>query len=217
MHKQVRRSQVPNCYNTQNLHLFWLIGHHPESAVLEFPLPFMYITRKRPASSPELMNEYKKHWEQAVVTHPRDAAVLSHAAMAFGSVDPNLGLPHARKAVELDPSCKQCRELLGSLYGFAVLRITSNSDGGVTCLPKTPDTDQIVSALRREMESSYDPETLVSAGLTIRGYSGFYGQSCGGNTDWAAQFGMKLVRKAVGLDPSLIDRLKLRDLLNSSP
>jgi hypothetical protein len=40
------------------------------------------------------------------------------------------------------------------------------------------------------------------------------GERCGGNADDDVHFGMKLIRKAVALDPSLIDRGNLQDMLN---
>ena len=105
-----------------------------------------------------------------------------------------------------EPNNEFCRGLLGGMYGLAILRRGSSY---VPCLPKTPDAEQTVAALRKEIESLTDPEILVSAGLTIRG-----GERCGGNADDAVQFGMKLIRKAVTLDPSLIDRDNLQDMLN---
>lgn len=203
-------------------HLFWLVDHHPESLVLEMPIPpvELVIASRRWLPSLELINDYSKHWEQAVAAHPRNATVLYHAALALGQIDPTLGVPLARKAVELDPACglpnnsPLCRQQLGGMYGLAILRIGSSS--AVPCLPKTANAEQIVAALRKEIESLADPEIIVSAGMTMRGFSGFYKQSCGGNADDAVQFGMKLVRKAVALDPSLIDRDKLQDMLNSS-
>jgi len=208
-------------------HIFWLIDHHPESSAFGFallPPIHLFFGNRGWSPSPELVNEYRKHWEQGVAAHPGDSAVLSHAASALYDLDPNLGLSLARKVVELDPTCKHapleisrpnpmCRQTLGNMYGLAIVRISGRD--GRTCLPKAPDAEEIVSTLRREIESSTDPEVLVSAALTIRSHN-LGSQRCGGNADDAVQFGMKLVRKAVGLDPSLIDRLKLRDMLNSS-
>ena len=50
--------------------------------------------------TPEVINDYRKHWEQAVTAHPRDSAVLFHAGKALSAIDPYLGLPLAKKAVE---------------------------------------------------------------------------------------------------------------------
>jgi hypothetical protein len=167
-----------------------------------------------------LINDYSKHWEQAVAAHPRDATVPYHAALALGQIDPTLGVPLARKAVELDPACglpnnsPLCRQQLGSMYGEAILRIGPSS--AIPCLPKTPDAETIVATLRKEIESVTDPEIISHAGMEIRGSSGWYSQRCGGNADEAVQYGVKLIRKAVALDPSLIDRNKqLQNILNS--
>jgi hypothetical protein len=195
-------------------HILWLVDHHPESAALGIlPLPPVQMVFDNRQWFPplEVINEYRKHWAQAVAAHPRDVTIVFHAALALGNIDPNLGLPLARKAVELDPACGEpnnefCRGLLGGMYGLAILRRGSSY---VPCLPKTPDAEHTVAALRKEIESLTDPEILVSAGLTIRG-----GERCGGNADDAVQFGMKLIRKAVTLDPSLIDRDNLQDMLN---
>jgi hypothetical protein len=199
-------------------HVLWLVDHHTESAALGIPLPPVQLvfTNRRWFPPLELINEYINHWEQAVIAHPQDTVVLSNAALALGNIseiDPNLSLPLARKLVKLDPACKDCRRLLGFLYGRAILRIGGSY---VPCLPKTADTEQSVATLRKVTESLTDPEILVEAGLTMKNFSGFYEQSCGGNADDAVQFGMKLVRKAVALDPSLINRDNLQNMLNSS-
>jgi TonB family protein len=198
-------------------YVLWLVDHHPESAALGIPLPPVQLvfTNRQWLPPLEVIHEYLDHWEHAVAAHARDTVVLSHAALALGNIseiDPNFSLPPARKLTELDPACKDCRRLVGFLYGRAILRIGGSY---VPCLPKTADAEQIVATLRKEIESQTDPEILVSAGMTMRSFSGYYSQRCGGNADEAVQLGMKLVRKAVALDPSLIDRDKLQDVLNS--
>jgi TonB family protein len=203
-------------------HLFWLVDHHPESFVLAIPIPpvELVVANRRWLPSLELINDYRKHWEQALAAHPQDASVLYHAALGLGQIDPTLGVPLARKAVELDPACglpknnPLCRQQLGGMYGLAILRLGASS--AIPCLPKTPDADQIVAKLRNEIESLTDAEIIVHAGMTIQSSSGWYGQRCGGNADEAIQYGVKLIRKAVALDPSLIDRNKqLQNILNS--
>src|SRR5262249_43738185 len=191
-------------------HVLWLIDHHPESAVWEIPLPpIALFHRNRPWSPiPEVIYEYRDHWQQTAAAHPQDTVVLHHAALALASIDPNLGLPLARKAVELDPACglgnknTDCRGHLGAMYGFAILGLSGSiPDIPIPCLTKSPDADQAAAKLRKEVESLTDPEILVSAGDTMKGYSRFYQQNCGGNAEEAVQFGMKLVRKAVALVP----------------
>ena len=172
-------------------HLFWLIDHHPESIVFVCcGLPQVYLadTERGWFPSPELANQYIKHWEQAVAAHQRDPAVLSHAALSFGTIDPNLGLPPARKALELDPACKGCREILGSMYGLAILRIRPPR-----CVPRTPDAEQHVATLRKEIALLSDPAVRRAAGSTMKGYSEFYQERCGGNAEEAVGFGEKLL------------------------
>ncbi len=199
-------------------HILWLVDHHPESAALGIlPLPPVQLVFDNRQWFPPLesINEYLGHWEKAVAAHPGDSVVLSNAVSALGNIsgiDPNLSLPLARKFVALDRDCKDCRALLGYLYGRAIL-----SGGGssyVPCLPKTTDAQQRAATLRREIEFVTDPEILVEAGLAMKNFSGFYEETCGGKADEAVRFGMKLIRKAVALDPSLIDRDNLQDMLN---
>jgi hypothetical protein len=196
--------------------LFWLIDHHPESGVFDLPFPDIYIVRMnsgKPAPA-ELLLEFKGHWERAAVAHPKDATVLLHTAMA--EQDSSLRLEYARKAVEADPTCTRCRNMVGGLIGAAILRLPANMSGNWTCVPITPEVEQADSKFRNEIESSTDPEIILDAGMAIRGNSGVYGSRCGGNSDEAAAFGNRLIRKAVSLDPSLIDRRKLQRLLDSA-
>jgi hypothetical protein len=74
-------------------HVFWLIDHHPESSAFGFPLLppiWLFFENRGWSPSPELINEYRKRWEQEVADHPRDPAVLSHAASALYAIDSNL-------------------------------------------------------------------------------------------------------------------------------
>jgi formylglycine-generating enzyme required for sulfatase activity len=200
-------------------HLFWLIDNNPESGLFDLPFPETYFVRMNTGqpASPELLREYKEHWEQAAATHPNNAAALLHTAMAVSTQDPSEGLAYARKAVEADPKCTRCRNTLGAFIGNTILRLPANMSGNWTCLPMTPAVEQTVSDLRKEMESSTDPEVILDAGMAMRGSSGVYGSHCGGNSDEAAAFGNELIRKAVVLDPSLTDRRKIQNLLNSPP
>jgi formylglycine-generating enzyme required for sulfatase activity len=198
-------------------HLFWLIDSHPESGIFDSPFPISYIVRTnggRPAS-PELLSKYKEHWEQAAAAHPKDAIVLLHTAMALSTQDPSQGLAFARKAVEADPKCIRCRNTVGGLIGFTILRFPPSITGNWTCIPMTPEVEQTVSELRKEIESSTDSEIILDAGMAMRGYSQAYGSHCAGNSDEVAAFGNELIRKAVGLDASLIDRRKIQNIVNS--
>jgi len=210
-------------------HLFWLIDHHPESEVFDNPVPTTYMVRTNDSQLPstEGLLEFKHHWEHAAAAHPMNAAVLLHAAMAFSgqglnntanvsAQDHDLGFAYARKAVEADPKCTRCRNMVGSFIGSAILGLPGNLVGNWTCLPKTPEVVKTVSELRKEIELSADPEIIIDSGLMIRSNSGAYGSRCGGNRAEASAYGMKLIRKAVGLDPSLIDRRYLRDILKSA-
>jgi hypothetical protein len=199
-------------------HLFWLIDHHPESGVFDIPFPITQILRTnsgKPAP-PELLREFRQHWEQAAAEHPKDATALLHTATAISTQDLSLGLAYARKAVKADPECTRCRNTLGGFIGSAILRLPTNMQGDWTCLPKTPKVEQTVSELRKEIESSTDPEILLDAGMMIKGHSAVYGSRCGGNVDDAASYGMKLIRKAVVLDPSLVESRHLKDILKSA-
>jgi len=76
-------------------HLFWLIDHHPESVAFDCcGLPQVYLgdAERGWYPPPELSDQYRRHWEQAVAARPRSPAVLFHAAWGLGTVDPNLGL-----------------------------------------------------------------------------------------------------------------------------
>ena len=77
------------------------------------------------------------------------------------------------------------------------------------CLPKTPDRERTVAALQKELESVNDPEMLAGAGVDL-----IVSGRC--NAPETRLFGMKLIRKALALDPSLINRDNLQDLLKSS-
>jgi hypothetical protein len=135
---------------------------------------------------------------------------------SLGSI-PIFGLALAKKAVEVDPGCRHalietgrdnptCRQFLGSMYGFAILRIGTGDDGRTTCL-QTREVEQLAASLRKELESSIDSQVLISAGNTMKGWSSFYHERCGGDAEEAVQVGMKLVRKAIALNPSLIGRV----------
>jgi TonB family protein len=132
-------------------------------------------------------------------------------------IDPNLAVPPARRVVDLDSSCKECRNHLGALYAFAILRLADSDDKGSSCLPKTPDAEQSITRLRSEIASFSDPEILIVAGMTLRGYSGIYGSRCGGNVKDVVEFGGMLVKQAVALAPSLIETFKLQDTFNAAP
>lgn len=188
-------------------HLLWLVDHHPENVVFE-----VGVIQLGWQPSPAFVNEYAKHWKQAAAAHPRDSAVLSHAAQAVSMNDSSLGLEYARASVKADAGCTRCRNFLGFLIGSAILRLTGYPE---QCLPNTPEVQQSVSSLRKEIESSSDPETVLDAGMTIKGYSGLYGSRCGGDSAEAVHLGGELIRKAVTLDPSLIDRRHLQDVMKS--
>lgn len=187
--------------------LLWLVDHDPASWI--FGVPILHLGWDPPA---RFMNEYVDHWKRAVVAHPQDSAVLSHAAEEVVAKDFNLGLLYARKSVQADASCTHCRSQLGEIIGSAVIRQPLESSN---CLPDTPDVRRTVSKLRNEIASSSDPEMVLAAGMEIKGRSRVYGSRCGGNSDEAARFGGELIRKAVDLDPSLIDRYHLQDVLHS--
>ena len=85
-----------------------------------------------------------------------------------------------------------------------------------TCLPKTPEMVKMVSDLRKEIGPSTDPEIIVSAGESITGFASAYGSHCGGNIGDADAYGMKLLRKATSLDPSLIESHYLKNKLKSA-
>ena len=53
--------------------------------------------------------------------HPQHTAVLEHAASALAAIDPNLALAPARRVVDLNPKCTECRSRLGGLYAMAIL------------------------------------------------------------------------------------------------
>jgi hypothetical protein len=190
--------------------LLWTVDHNPESMVFEIG-----IIQLNWEPSSALWNEYTRHWEQAAATHPKDAAVLTHAAQALSNSDPILALGYARKSVDADHSCTHCRNVLGNIIGGIILR-GLQTPGGLKkgwvggCLPNTPDVEQTVSNLRQEIETSNDPEILVDTGLTLRSYGG---SKCGVTREDAVQFGNKLLRRAVSLDPSLIDRRYLQNIL----
>jgi hypothetical protein len=160
-------------------HLFWLIDHHPESGVFDTAIPTTYMVVSRwKQLSPEVLIEFRRHWEQAVAANPKNAAVLLHAATAIsGSVlnntthvseqDHNLGFAYARKAVEADPKCTLCRKMVGFFNGSAILRLPDYKVDDSTCLPGTPEVVKMVFELRKEIESSTDPEIIVDAGMTI--------------------------------------------------
>jgi len=168
---------------------------------------------------PQLIDEYRKHWKQAIAARPSDVAVLSNAA-SIPWADSDFGVGLARKvlglgpACRLDPACNLQRNPLGQIYGSAILRLDELSNA---CLPRKPDTEQTIAALRKEIESVNDSEVLVGAGLTVKGKSRVYQQKCGGNAEQANQFGMKLLRRAVALDPSVTDRYRLGQMLNQAP
>jgi TonB family protein len=188
--------------------LLWTVDHNPESMVFEIGIIGL---NWEPSSA--LWNEYTRHWEQAAATHPKDAAVLTHAAQELAISDPLLALGYARKSVDADHSCTHCRNVLGSIIGGIILR-RLQTPGGLKkgwmegCLPNSPDVEQTVSNLRQEIETSSDPEILVDTGLTLRSFDG---SKCGVTREDSTQLGNKLLRKAVSLDPSLIDRRDLRN------
>lgn len=195
-------------------YLLWTVDHRPESVVFEIG-----IIQLNWEPSPALYNEYRKHWGQAAAAHPKDSAVLSHAAEAVSGTDPILGLAYARKAVDADRNCVHCRNMLGSIIGIIILRQMNiprgwNRGWEQGCLPNTPEAEQTVSALRHEIETSNDPEVLLDTGMTLKGY-GWTGSHCGVNSEEAVRFGGVLIRKAVGLDPSLINSRHLQDVLQS--
>jgi hypothetical protein len=105
-------------------YLLWMIDHRPESFIFE-----LGIIQLKWEPSPTLWNEYKKHWEQAAAAHPKDSAVLSHTPEAVFSDEPILGLSYARKSVDADSNCTHCRNTLGNIVGFVILRL-SESPGG---------------------------------------------------------------------------------------
>jgi hypothetical protein len=74
--------------------------------------------------------------------------------------------------------------------------------------------ERTVSDLRKEIEASNDPEILVDTGLTLKGWAG-HSSKCGVNPEEAIRFGGELIRKAVSLDSSLIDRRHLQSVLQS--
>jgi TonB family protein len=198
-------------------HLFWLIDHHPESGVFDIPVPITYLVREnsgKPAS-PEILSEYQKHWREAADAYPKNAKVLLHAAMAAPSRD--LSLSYARKAAEADPQCTRCRNMVGVLIGDGILRLPDNLRGNWTCLPNTPEMEQQVSDFRREIESSTDPEVILDAGMEIKGHAVVYASHCGVNADETVAYGMDLIRKAVGLDPLLIDSHRLGPMFSPPP
>lgn len=196
-----------------NKHLLWMVDHHPNTVIFGPIGAGMIALNWHPSRA--FMNEYREHWEKAAAAYPKDSAVLLHAAGVVSESDGRLAIEYARKSVEADAGCINCRNQLGLLIGNVILRLQSNL-GTWTCLPSTPDIEQTVSNLRKEIESSRDAEIVLDAGMTIKGYSGLYGSQCGGNSDEAARLGNSLIRKAVSLNPSLIDRRHLQDLLKSS-
>jgi hypothetical protein len=210
-------------------HLFWLIDHHPESEVFDTPAPVTYMVRTNASQLPssEQLLEFKRHWEQAAAAHPGNAAVLLHTASAFsGQVlnsttdvsaqDYGLGFAYARKAVEADNKCVRCRNMLGSFIGRGILGFPPTMQANWTCVPKTPVMVKMMSDLRKEIESSTDPEIIVAAGESITGFASVYGSHCGGNIADADAYGMKLLRRATSLDPSLIESHYLKNKLKSA-
>lgn len=194
--------------------LLWMIDHRPESSIFE-----LGIIQLNWEPSPTLWNEYKKHWEQAADAHPKDSAVLSHTAEAVYVDEPILGLSYARKSVDADSNCTHCRNTLGFIVGFVILRLLESPRGWKAgwewkCLPNSPDVERTVSDLRKEIEASNDPEILVDTGLTLKGWAG-HGSQCGVNPEEAVRFGGKLIRKAVSLDSTLSDRRYLQNVLQS--
>lgn len=51
----------------------------------------------------------------------------------------------------------------------------------------------------------------------MQGYSGNYGERCGGNVDEAVRFGTMLIKQGVALDPALIETFKLQDMFKPMP
>lgn len=141
---------------------------------------------------------------------------IIHAATAFsGQVlnsttdvsaeDYGIGFSYARKAVEADPTCVRCRNMIGSFIGRGILGFPPTMRDNWTCLPKTPDMTKMMCDLRKKIEFATDPEIIVGAGQSITDLAGVYGLHCGGNIDEANAYGMKLLRKAASLDSSLIE------------
>ena len=196
-------------------YLLWMVDHRPESVVFEIG-----IIGLNWEPSPTLWDEYRKHWEQAATAHPKDSAVLSRTAEVVSDIDPILGLAYARKSLEADRYCTDCRNMLGTIIGNIILRLSRTPRGWKgggwewKCLPNTSDVEQTVSDLRQEIESSNDPEILLEVGMTLEGWAG-HSSKCGVNSEEAVHFGGELIRKAVGLDPSLIDRRHLQNVLQS--
>lgn len=188
--------------------LLWLVDHDPESQLFETGI--LQLGWLPDAAT---ITAYRAHWESAAALHPGSAAVLAHAATEVGEV--HRGLAYARRAVAADPSCIQCRQVLGSMIGTAILRLPASLRGAWTCEADTPEVEQGVGKLRQEMESSADAEVVLDAGMTIKGYSGVYGSKCGGDSNEAARLGGELIRKAVRLDPTLVLRRHLQAVLDS--
>ena len=68
-------------------HIFWLIEHHPESELV-FSYPATISTGDSPLSSQADYERAKALWLEQAARHPRDTAVMAHAAQFVQQSDP---------------------------------------------------------------------------------------------------------------------------------
>jgi hypothetical protein len=195
-------------------HVFWLIDHDPKSAAFDPGLEAFTViqTGRSVIADDSLAAEARKHWERALASAPTDRIVLQHSANQLFLINPLLALPLTRKIVELNPSCRDCHDMLGNVVAAVLLDLGRPDANGLTCL----HSDQAqIAAVRKELVGANDAEVLIVAGLTIITDASLYADRCKANQDEMEQLAIDLVRKALAIDPSLKQRYESHWIMQS--
>ena len=157
-------------------HVAWLIGHHPDSALL-----FSEAASLRPADFKAplegSLGPTLAAWRQQVEANPGDARVLSNAVRGIYQVDNGLTWDCLTQLRKVEPSNPRWAFLLASLYIGAI----SNAD--------------LAPKVLAELEKSKDLPVVGVVGESL------YAKGRQAHAEPLAQYGEKLLKKAREMDP----------------
>jgi TonB family protein len=188
-------------------HILWLIGNHPDSALL-MTSEATLDARGQSLADPEGYDQARKAWIALTANANKDASafVLGNAGRFFQLHDRALAVQCFARARQLDPENAVWIAMQGSVMAFAVVGITGMNQNG---FPRAADPAEarsdIAKSIRRELETTKDTALMKAAAAELMA-RGFMAQSM-----TRAQTGEAPAVDALALAESLLKRAQELD------